>query len=138
MIGDYTSRHADRHAELIELFRKYVKELTMDFVACQPSGDIYSPLAFHFNFPHNIMNAILMICLSEGTVEGLSLNDLLVGPEDPITVDRSIELMEKLMVFAGGSRDRVGPQGAKLIIYDPHVGLGYFNMVLSSMKKYLA
>ena len=130
--------HADRHTELIELFRKYVQELTLDFVACQPSGDIYSPLAFHFNFPHNIMNAILMICLSEGTVEGLSLNDLLVGPEDPITVDRSIELVEKLMVFAGGSRDRVGPQGAKLIIYDPHVGLGYCNMVLSSMKKYLA
>ena len=43
----------------------------------------------------------------------------------------------KLMALAGSSLDRVGPQGAKLIIYDPHVGLGYCNMVLSAMKKYL-
>ena len=84
------------------------------------------------------MNAILMICLSEGSVEELSLNDLLVGAEaDPSMVDRLIELVGKLMAFAGSSRDRVGPQGAKLIIYDPHVGLGYCNMVLSAMKKYL-
>ena len=130
--------YADRHSELTKLFKKYVQDLTLDFVACQPSGEIYSPLAFHFNFPHNIMNAILMICLSEGSVEELSLNDLLVGAEaDPSMVDRSIELVGKLMAFAGSSRDRVGPQGAKLIIYDPHVGLGYCNMVLSAMKKYL-
>ena len=130
--------YAARHSELTKLFKKYVQDLTLDFVACQPSGEIYSPLAFHFNFRHNIMNAILMICLSEGSVEELSLNDLLVGAEaDPSMVDRSIELVGKLMAFAGSSRDRVGPQGAKLIIYDPHVGLGYCNMVLSAMKKYL-
>ena len=79
-----------------------------------------------------------MVCFSEGSVGRVPLNDLLLGEtSDSPKNDKLKEVALKLMLFAGSSRDRVGPQGTKLIIYDPHVGLAHCNMVLSTMKKYL-
>ena len=130
--------YQEKHKHLRDLLGEYGEDLVLEFAACRPARNTYSPLALHFNFPHNLMNAILMVCLSGGSVESTSLNNLLVAtPNDSSRFDRSIELVEKLMVFAGNSGDRVGPGGAKLIIYDPKVGQACCSMVISTMKKYL-
>jgi len=130
--------YKEKHAGLKELFREHGRDLALDFAECRSIEEIYSPLALHFNFPHNIMNAILMTCLSEGSVEGLSINDLLTGNRcDSLIEERSKQLASKLMTFAGNNRDRVGPQGAKLIVYDQNVALAHCNMVLSTMEKHL-
>ncbi len=128
----------EKHQVLQQLLAEYAEELATEFAAYRPTLENYSPLAFHFNFPHNVLNALLMVCFSEGSVERVPLNDLLLGEtSDSPKNDKLKEVALKLMVFAGSRRDRVGPQGTKLIIYDPHVGLAHCNMVLSTMKKYL-
>jgi hypothetical protein len=130
--------YSEKHQILQQLLVTYAEELATEFTAARPRLKDYSSLAFHFNFPHNILNALLMVCLSEGSVQSLSLSDLLLGavsgsPKN----DELSEVALKLVLFASSSRDKVGPQGTKLIIYDPHVGLAHCNMVLSTMKKYL-
>lgn len=131
--------YSEKHQLLQQLLATYAEELATEFIAVQPTLKGYSALAFHFNFPHNILNALLMVCLSEGSVQSFSLNDLLSGGvSDSPKIDELNQVALKLMLFAGSNRDRVGPQGTKLIIYDPHVGLAHCNMVLSTMKKYLA
>ena len=130
--------YIDKHHVLQQLFVEHGEGLAEEFTTCQSNLEGYSSLAFHFNFPHNILNALLIVCLSEGSIESLSLNDLLTDKNlDPHKTDRLNEVVSKLMSFSGSSLDRVGPKGTKLIIYDPQVALAHCSMVLSTMKKYL-
>ncbi|MDE0474879.1 MAG: hypothetical protein OXI50_09995, partial [Gammaproteobacteria bacterium] len=43
-------------------------------------------------------------------------------------------LARYLMAYSGASPERLGRRGARLIIYDPNVGLRYYKMALQAMR----
>ena len=44
-------------------------------------------------------------------------------------------LARYLMAYSGASPERLGRRGARLIIYDPNVGLRYYKMALQAMRS---
>ena len=43
-------------------------------------------------------------------------------------------LARYLMAYSGANPERLGRRGARLIIYDPNVGLRYHRMALQAMR----
>ena len=105
----------------------------------RPSAEGFSPLAFHFNFPHNVLTAILMIALADGSARSLPMNAVLLGRHDGTTTEESPDDFAKtLTAFAGSSPEKLDSHGARLIIYDRNAGHGYYNTATTAIEKYLA
>ena len=67
------------------------------------------------------------------------MNAVLLGSHDGTTTEASPDDFAKtLTAFAGSSPGKLDSHGARLIIYDRHVGYGYCNMVTTAIGKYLA
>lgn len=133
-LADYGSEYA----EVWDLLRRYGARLLEDFQAHRPSKETYSPLALHFNFPHNTLVAIVTLALLEGRAQPLSLNDLFVQDRTDPADDKGKErLARTLMAFSRSSPDRLGYQGAMLVAYDPLTGLRSFSMTMDVLKKSL-
>ena len=54
--------------------------------------------------------------------------------EDLVSANHPEALARYLMAYSGASPERLGRRGARLIIYDPNVGLRYYKMVLQAMR----
>jgi hypothetical protein len=122
-----------------ELLGQYGEDFVEECKRHRPSAEGFSPLAFHFNFPHNVLTAILMIALAEGSARSLPMNAVLLGSHDGTRTEGSPDDFAKtLTAFAGSSPGKLDSHGARLIIYDRHAGYGYCNMVTTTIGKYLA
>lgn len=71
--------HEEEHAEFARLFREHRDALTAEFHEQRPSEEGYSPLAFHFNFPHNVLKAKVDMALTGWDAPNLPLNALVTG-----------------------------------------------------------
>jgi hypothetical protein len=131
----------------------------------RPTRDAYSPLALHFNFPHNTLVAIVTLALLQGKPQPLTLNALFAeekaarspeeaaalpeeaapspddapSPEDaaPSREGSQEMLARTLMAFSRSSPDRLGYRGAMLVAYDPLSGMRSFSMTTEALRKCL-
>ncbi len=123
--------------EFLELFAKYEDDLLEEFQLQRPSTDRFSPLNFHFNFPHNGMVALVMFALEEGRALDLPLDALMTREHEgeAETHPRSA-LAQQIMDYSGSSPEGLDAHGAVLVVHDALAGLRHFNMTLSAIKKH--
>jgi len=129
------SGYGEAYRELTDLLESHGGELLADFEACRPTKGSYSPLALHFNFPHNTLVAIVTLALLEGRSQALPLNALFTRPADGERDESLIRLAQTLMAFSRASPDRLGHQGAMLIAYDSLSGLRSFTLTVDAIRK---
>jgi hypothetical protein len=117
---------AERERSLFsELFSRNREPLLAEFERHRPSeaeGD-YFPLAFYFNFSHNVLKGMVVDSLLRGEPSDLTLNDLLTGvPHPSETGTRRRALAETLMGYAQSSPDRIRGRLVPAILYHPRSG----------------
>ena len=153
--------YAKEHAGLREALAEYRDDLLEEFERLRPTREAYSPLSFHCNFPHNAIMAKVSIQLADENTPNLPMDAMFTrggkwqasergpasesGPSsesDPASESGSAStsnhpegLARALMAYSGERPERLGRRGARLIIYDPNVGLRYYRMALQSMRK---
>jgi len=142
--------YPDEYARFREQFEAASPVLQELFHRLHPRAGTYSPLSFHFNFPHNTVVAGTTLALLDQAPGRLPLDALLLTrPEDipgassprgdeGVAVrtgggqpgegetgegpDARRTLARALMLYAGARPERLEARGARLILYDPHAG----------------
>ena len=123
--------HLDDHAEFRELFAKNREELLRDFETCRPSPDRYSPLAFNFNFPHNILKALVVDGAVRGAGWRLTLSDLLRGG------DAETEKPARMLTaYAAISPEKLRGREFPMITYDPYAGIRTFTKTMGLIREF--
>jgi hypothetical protein len=125
----------DERSRFVERFRAAQAELEKDFEHHRPGDARYSPLAFFFNFPHNLLKAMVVDALVNGKAWNVSLDDLLTGvPPSPSSEER-VAVATTLMGYARASPDRIRGRLVPVIVYDPRAGLRAFGNTLSKLNE---
>jgi hypothetical protein len=127
-LANYT---ADQ-GEVAALFLKYHQELLRDFEAHRPSDQYYSPIAFSFNFPHNLVKGMVIDALFNAQSSCISLNDLLTGV--PRSRNGKEALTRTLMGYARRVPDKIGGRPVPVIYYDPALALRTYVKTLSTLR----
>ncbi len=96
-VPEALSAHVEEHARFAALYEKHHEELLAAFNAQRPTGEAYSPLAFHFNFPHNAMKGLTAMALEGVEAPDLPIDALLEGgPTEGEEGEARIRLAEAL------------------------------------------
>jgi hypothetical protein len=128
------SEHEPERSRFAELFRREEPDLLSRFERHRPRENAYSPLSLFFNFPHNLVKAMVVDALFRGEPWKLTLNDLLTGvPEEP-TLEARMALVETLMAYARASPDRIRGRLVPVIVYDPRAGRRVFRETLRRIR----
>lgn len=127
--------HLEEYARFRERFERNSGALAELFHTLRPARDRFSPLSFHFNFPHNVVVAGTTLALLEEAPGALPLDDLLLTRPDDIpgvtegapaeqtgSEDLRRPLARALMLYAGARPERLEARGARLILLDSHAG----------------
>lgn len=130
----------DEHAGFREAFAEHRDGLLEEFERLRPGREAYSPLSFHCNFPHNAIMAKVSIQLADENAPNLPMDAMFTRAEawrgeDFVSANHPEALARYLMAYSGASPERLGRRGARLIIYDPNVGLRYYKMALQAMRS---
>jgi hypothetical protein len=106
---------------------KYRRDLVEAFKPCRPLDSTYSPIAFFFNFSHNVLKGTVVDALSWAEAWHVSFTDLLTGtpPGDERGAAR-MKLARTLMGYAQASPDMIGGRLSPVIVYDPITGRRLF------------
>lgn len=129
---------AEVHGRVREALTTCGPELLEALEAHRPTKEGYSPLALHFNFPHNALVAAVTLSLMESIPAPMPL-DLLFEAADPRDEGVAQQHFARvLMAFSGGSLDRLGHRGAMLIAYDPLSAMRSYSMLIRTLSKALA
>ena len=106
---------------------RYRRDLADAFKACRPLDSTYSPIAFFFNFSHNVLKGAVVDALAWAEAWHVSFNDLLTGtaPGDERGAAR-MKLARTLMGYAQASPDMIGGRLSPVIVYDPITGRRLF------------
>jgi hypothetical protein len=124
------------HSEFVKLFNRYRQDLFEAFERHRPSNETYSPISFNFNFPHNLLKAVVVDALVRAAPWDLTLNDLLTGiPRGERISKLRVTLAETLMGYARSSPDRIRGRLVPVITYDPASGLRNFAKTLHIIKE---
>ncbi len=119
---DSLASYEEEHSRFRELFEQYRSDLLAELEHHRPSEEKYSPLAFYFNFLHNILKAIVVDALLRGEAWKVTLNDLLTGFPRSSTAEFSEALARTLMSYARSSPDKIRGRLVPVIVYDPRKG----------------
>ncbi len=125
----------EEYDEVVAMLTAHLGVLLEEFEAQKPQKVRYSPLALHFNFPHNTLVAIVTLALLEARPQPLTLNDLFVPEFETGSHETQEHLARTLMAFSRSSPDRLGYRGAMLVAYDPLSGLRSFTMARDTLRK---
>jgi len=110
-------------ARILELFREYGPGLEEDWKRHHPADHDYSPLAFRYNFPHNVLKGTVVDALLWGEPWPLTLNDLLTDePLDRPEVRPRLMLARTLMRQARIAPSRIRGKLLPVIVYDVESG----------------
>jgi hypothetical protein len=109
-----------------------------DFARHRPGKETFSPLSFHFSFPHNGMVALVMVALLDGVASDQPLDALLTrGAGGEARARSPSALAQRLMEYSGSIREGFDAHGAVLVVHEPRAGLRHYNMTLATIRKYL-
>jgi hypothetical protein len=118
------------------LFRKQKAHLLEEFEHHRPSEETYSPLAFFFNFPHNLLKGVVIDALLRGEPWTVSLNDLLTGiPRGGPESEAKTKLATTMMGYARKSPDRIRGRLTPVIVYDPRAGRRAFADAVRRLRE---
>ncbi len=131
--------HTRAYDEVRALLRSHGQRLLDDLERHRPTKTEYAPLAFHFNFPHNALIAVVTLALLEGRPQPLPLNALFTRHLDDLPGGETQEgLARTLMAFSQGSPDRLGHRGAVLVAYDPLSAMRSYSMTTKALREAFA
>ena len=133
-----SSYHAE-HAEFSKLFFSHNQILMDEFVRHQPTKDSFSPLSFHFSFPHNVMVALVMVALQDGLPSEIALDAFLTSGSARDGDGSSCSVLaQRLMDYSASSSAGLKDHGAPLVVHDPMAGLRHYNMTISVITKFFS
>ncbi|MDE3154304.1 MAG: hypothetical protein KGN76_04340 [Acidobacteriota bacterium] len=126
---------ADRSA-FREQFGQHRDTLLEEGERFRPTAKGYSPLAFFFNFSHNVLKGIVIDALIWGEVRPLSFNDLLTGCGDAEAVSQEkLTLARTLMAYARANPHTIRGKLMPVIVYDPEAGRRAFGLMMRRLKE---
>ena len=120
---EFVDRFAPRRGELVEAFERF-----------RPGEGAYSPLAFFFNFSHNVVKGLVVDAVLRGRPWTVGLNDLLTGLPDGDRGGNRIDAATTLMGYARRSPDRIRGRLTPAIVYDPATGRHAFGHALRTLR----
>jgi hypothetical protein len=116
-----------------ELWQKHKAGLLEEFERLRPTDAAYSPLAFYFNFAHNVVKGAVVDSLMWGQTWDLTFNDLLSSStREGVESSDLTALAGTLMAYARSHPDRIRGQLMPVIVYDPSQGRQAYS---TAMKK---
>ena len=122
-------------SEFRRLFLQHRDALLDAFQHYRPSPESYSPLAFFFNFSHNVLKGMIVDALLRGRAWPLVFDDMLTAlsrnGEEPALKQ---QLAMTLMGYARANPDTIRGRPMPVIVYDPATGRDAFAV---TMRKIL-
>jgi hypothetical protein len=113
---------ADERATCADRLRAHRERLRGMFGDLTPAATAFVPLAFHFNFLHNVLTATLAVTIDGGS-PNVPLDGLLFGqPQGATRLADSPEVLAHRLALYSAHPDRRGYKGAPLIVTDPSLG----------------
>src|SRR5712691_11854503 len=110
-------------SEFRERFHRYREDLIDAFERHRPSEQAYSPIAFFFNFSHNILKGTVVDALLRSEVWDVSFTDLLSGIPRGEPIAQSTErLANSLRGDARSNPATIRGRLRPVILYDPPAG----------------
>jgi hypothetical protein len=128
------ARTEHERARFREVFFAHRGDLLDEFERYRPSAEAYSPLAFYFNFSHNVLKGAVVDALIWGEPGGFGLNDLLRGSTGDADAAGKIRLATTLMGYARSSPDRIRGRLMPVIVYDPPLGRQAFSVTMRKLR----
>ena len=123
-------------AEFQALWQKHKDELLKAFENYRPLDSRYSPLAFYFNFAHNVVKGAVVDSLMWGQTWDLTFNDLLSSsPRDGVESADLTALAGTLMSYARSNPDRIRGQLMPVIVYDPAQGRQAYTTAMKKLQE---
>lgn len=129
------SESGGERSEFGALLQRYRHRLLEEFARYRPSAAAYSPIAFFFNFSHNVLKGMVVDALLWGEPRRLTLNDLLTGIRRGKPEEESKETVARtLMAYARSNPDRIRGRLMPVIVYDPESGHRAFALAMRKMR----
>ena len=130
-----SSSEADR-VEFRALFEQHRAALIAEFERHRPSDQAYSPIAFFFNFSHNILKGTIVDALLRSAIWDVSFNDLLTAMPRGEPIAQSKERLAKtLMGYARSNPDTIRGRLTPVIVYDPQAGHQAFAVTMRKVRE---
>ena len=118
------------------LFLQHRDALLQAFQPFRPSNDVYTPLAFFFNFSHNVVKGMVVDALLRGRPWPLTFDDLLTTlSRDAEESAAKQELAVTLMGYARANPDTIRGRKMPVIVYDPATGRDAFAVTLRKIVE---
>jgi hypothetical protein len=122
--------------EFRDAFHECKRDLLDEFEPHRPDGQRYSPLAFFFNFSHNVVKGTIVDALLRGTPWSATLNDLLSGVgSDGSELTTRADLANTLMKYARANPNRIRGRLMPVIVYDPQAGRRAFAITMRKLTE---
>ena len=128
------SKGLDRQARIRELFAAHRSDLRRDFEGHHPDDAGYSPFAFTFNFPHNLVKGAVVDAAVRGAPWLVALDDLLTAPaKEAESAASRRSLATTLSRYALASPDTIRGRPHPAIVYHPAAGRREFEAALDRL-----
>lgn len=130
------ARAASERDEFAASFARYRDDLLGEFEALRPSDGAYSPLAFFFNFSHNVVKGTVVDALLWDEPWDLGLDDLFRSVHREGVDDGDVRLLATtLMGYARAKPDRIRGRPMPVIVYDPAAGRQAFTAAMGKLRE---
>ena len=117
-------------------FARHKETLLAAFQRYRPTDAAYSPLAFFFNFSHNVVKGTVVDALLWGDPWDVTMNDLLTGVPRPGLEEGSQQLLATtLMGYARSNPDRIRGRLMPVIVYDPQAGRRAYSVTIEKLSQ---
>ena len=128
------ARTERERARFRDVFFEYRDDLLEEFEDHRPAAETYSPLAFYFNFSHNVLKGTIVDALIWGEPGDLGLNDLLRGSTGEADAAAKIRLAMTLMGYARSNPDQIRGRLMPVIVYDPPLGRQALSVTMRKLR----
>ncbi len=127
--------HEAERSHAREILLAHRGRLREEFEPYRPTGSRYSPIAFFFNFSHNVLKGTIVDALLQGAPWPVSLTDLFTTyPHDPEVSAYRLALAQTLMGYAREHPQHIRGRLMPVIVYDPSTGREAFG---ATMRKFM-
>jgi hypothetical protein len=121
--------------EFRALFLEHREALVAAFQPFKPAT-VYSPLAFFFNFSHNVLKGMVIDALLRGRPWPLTFDDMLTAlSRDEAEAMLKQELAVTLMGYARANPDTIRGRPMPVIVYDPATGRDAFAVTMRKIRE---